>query len=438
MFPFSNRWFLFPLAVALLGAVAFGTAGCKPPEPKDKKNVEVKKERVFLAPVLVKRLVRGDVAATVASTGSVVPLQSRLLRTEEAGRLRFDKQWKSGDIVTSGTLIARIESDSLRGDIERGRADVSLQEESLDIARKSKDNSIKEYQTIQDLYSRGISARKDVDSAELSMQRAINTFRQAEINLQKAQSQLHTLEERVERLNITAPYDGLLVARTTMDGTKPFTTAFGSETITDYEGRLVSSDFAIAGIIDISKVYIRLDVTSRDIDAIRPGQEALGTIYARTEVPVTGKVVDISRATSQDTRAFQVDVLADNPDRQLRPGMFGRMEVVVEKRSAAISIDKSLITRRNNRDVVFVIEKSPETGNWLSREVPIETGLEGRDEVEVTWGLKEGDAIVTRGFEVLQDQSPVAPVFEDEANKPSLTPTPTPTPAPTSTPAAGK
>ena len=409
------------LALVLFAAVLMAPLGCKPPERKDKTSTEVKKERIFLAPVLAKRLVRGDVAATVTSTGSIIPFQSRLLRTEEAGRLRFAQAWKEGDFVTSGTLVATIDSDSLRGDIERGRADVRLQEEALDIARKSRDNSVKEYQTTQDLYSRGISARRDVDSAELSMQRAINQYRQAEINLDKAQSQLRTLLDREERLRIIAPFEGLLVARTTMDGTKPFATAFGSESITDFEGRLVGNEFAVCGIVDVNRVYVRLDVTSRDIDAVRVGQQAVGTIYARTEIPVAGEVVEVSKATAQDTRAFQVDVLVDNPERLLRPGMFGRLEVVVEKRSEAISIDKTLITRRNNRDVVFVVEKLPEQTNPVAREVPVELGLEGRDTVEVTWGLKEGDALITRGFEVLQDQSPVAVVYEDEANRPTQT-----------------
>ena len=49
-----------------------------------------------------------------------------------------------------------------------------------------------------------------------------------------------------------------------------------------------------------------------------------------------------------------------------------------------------------------------------ARENPIEVGLEGRDKIEVTWGLKEGDAVITRGFEVLQDKSPLSVIFPDD------------------------
>jgi multidrug efflux pump subunit AcrA (membrane-fusion protein) len=132
--------------------------GCKPPERKKDSAVEVRPERVFLAPVLARRLERRDVVSTVPTTGSIVPVRSRLLRTEEAGRLHFTRPWQEGDDVEAGTVIARIVSDNLTGDIQRGQADVRLQEEALDIARKSMDSSIREFETTQGLYSRGITA----------------------------------------------------------------------------------------------------------------------------------------------------------------------------------------------------------------------------------------------------------------------------------------
>lgn len=394
------------------------SSGCKPPDVKkkegDKSGTPSVQERTFLAPVLARKVFRGEVNASVSVTGTLIPIRSRLLRAEEAGRLDFVKAWQEGDRVTTGTLIATIKSDSLEGDIRRGRADVDLQRESLDIGKKSMESSVREFQTIQDLYSRGISAKKDVDSAELSMQRGINAHRQDLINLEKAEASLRTLLEREERLEIFAPFDGVLVARTTLDGTKPFSNTFGSEIITDFDDRLISAEFAVCGIVDSSQLFLRCDVTSRDISALRLGQRAIANIYTESDRIVEGEVVSISKATNQDTLAFQVDVQVENADQTLRPGMFGRVEILTETRNDTIAIDKAWMTRRNGKDVVYVLDKQPEGGKWLSREVPVELGLEGRDKVEVTWGLKDGDAVIIKGFEVLQDRAPVAPVFDDE------------------------
>ena len=411
-----------PLKVLAIAVMCGAMASCRPPEgqgrskalPKDKKPEDVKQDKPFLTPVLAKRVKRGQVTSTVATTGSVVPYSSRLIRSEEAGRLHFERQWREGEFITKGTVIARIAAETLQNDIERAKADVDLQQESLNIGKKSMDSAVREYQTLQDLYSRGIAALKDVDASQLAMERAVNSHRQNGIGLEKSKAALRLLEDRLERLEIVAPFDGLIVARTTLDGTKPFATTFGSETITDYDGRLISSDFSVCGIIDTSRVLLRCDLTSRDIGLVRLDQEASATIYANQDLSVEGKVVEIGKSASADTRAFVIDVLVENPDRALKPGMFGRVDIVTERRRDSISIDKDMITKRNNKTVVFVAEKGTDVDYYVAREVPIEVGLEGRDKIEVTWGLKEGDAVITRGFEVLQDKSPLSVIFPDD------------------------
>lgn len=414
-----------PLAgiIALLAATLIAPTGCKPPPNQDgsptgmprssNPSEPVKPERTFLTRVRGRAVERGEINASIATTATVVPYRSRLLRTEESGRLRFAQQWREGDFVTSGTLIAKIDSDSLRSEIERGRADVAIQEEALEIGRKSMDSAIREFQTLQDLYSRGIAALKDLDATQLSMERAINSHRQNQINLEKTRATLRTTEERLERLEIIAPFDGILVARSTLEGTKPFSTTFGSETITDFDNRLVSAEFSLCGIVSVDQVLLRCDVTSKDIDFVNLGQRAEATIFAQDDLRVSGSVVDIARSASQDTRAFQVDVLVENPDRTLRPGMFGRVEVITETKRDAINVAKDVLTRRNNRDIVFVAEKGIDVDYHVARERIVELGMESRDKIEITWGLQEGDIVITRGFEILQDNTPVTVVRED-------------------------
>ncbi len=411
----GHRWITW---VAI--ATTAGLAACRPPEGtrrepagEDDKPVEVREEKPFLTPVVAINVERGEVYSSVATTGTAVPLRSRFLAAEEAGRLRFARDWTEGDFVEAGTLIAEIESDSLETEIETARSDVQLREEGLSIARKSMEAAIRDYETFQDLYTRGIAALKDVDSAKLTMDRAINTHRQDQINLERARLELQNVLDRLEELKIIAPFDGLLVARTTLEGSTPFSTTFGTETITDNDGRMISDGTNICGIIDVSKMIIRCDVTSRDIDSVRLGQRSVATIYASEALEVEGEVVDISRSVNQDTRAFEVDVLVDNGERLLRPGMFGRVDIVTETRRDTISIDKDVLVRRNNRTVVYTVEDGLDTDYKVAREVEVETGIEGRDEIEITFGLQAGDQIIVRGYEFLQDNAPVSVLYAD-------------------------
>lgn len=408
--------------LAILGAAALLFAsGCKPvgmepgPGGEDGEGGGTPQaERVFLTPVLAERAERGELVATVATTGSAVPLRNRLLRTEEAGRLHFERDWREGDAVEQGQLIARIDSETLRNEITRSEADLEISRENLAIGRRSMESAIREYEIMQDLYSRGIAALRDVEQLQLSMERSINTHRQNEINIRRNEDNLRTLKERLERLEVRAPFDGLLVARTTLEGTRPFSTSFGNETITDQDGRIVSAEYAICGIIDTSRMILRCDLTSRDIDSIRLGQEATARIYAGEEFTITGEVVDIGGSVSQESRTFQVDILVENPEGRLRPGMFGRVEIATDRRLEAISLRKDSITRRGERHVVFVAEEDQELRRWIAREREVEFGLESRDRIEVTWGIQAGDAVIVRGFEVLQDLTPVQVVFPED------------------------
>lgn len=403
---------LAPALIAALGCAIL--AGCKPPNagqgngPWNKDGDKgVKEQRLFLSPAVVQTIRRQDLVSTVSATGTALPYQSVMLRAEEPGRLRFEKQWLEGDPVKQGDVVARIESESLAKDIELAQRDVEIQRENVEIGERSMDSAIREHKTVQDLYSRGIAAKRQVDEAELSMHRAVNTHRQNLLQQEKAEATLRTIKARLDRTVVRAPYDGLLVSPGVLQGTASFAKSFGTETITTSEGRNIGNEFSIAGVVDPSKMIVRCDVTSRDIERIRDGQTASITFLSTEDIVVEGAVQSISRAVNSETRAFSVDILVDNADGRLKPGMFGRADVVVERRRETISIPKSVVTRRNNRSVVFVAVKPAESNHSLAEERPVELGLEGRDDVEVISGLNEGDEVVIRGFEVLQDKTPI-------------------------------
>lgn len=426
-------------AAACLLAFAVGLAGCDAKAKDSSSNKPaagvgptptpaVAAERTYLTPVVFAAVRRDEIRATVATTGSIVPARTLSLRTEEAGILSFAGQWREGDSVTRGQEIARVDSASLSRDIAINRADLELQDESLDIGERSLRARRRDYETLQELYSRGISAAKEVDAAKLEVDRAINTQRQNRINREKAESRLKESIERLDRLVVRAPFDGILLTRATLEGQGKFQRGFGAETITAFDGASVASSHVVCGLADTSSVLLRCDVTSKDIGLLAVGQESDVVLYANRDIARTGRVVRLSDSVSPDTRAFEVDIEIVNADGSLKPGMFGRAEIVVDRRRDTIALPRSVVTRRNNRDVVFIVESSPETSYDVARMVPVELGLEGREAIEVTFGLRAGDRVIQRGFEVLQEGTPVRAVDMDAPVRPSVEATPTPAP----------
>lgn len=419
----------FPSLLLLLALAALTLSGCRPPrdgagnrhstEANDP-TADIKRDEPYLTPVYTLAARRGAITSTISTTGSVVPIRSHAVRTEEAGILRLERDWREGDTVAKDTLIARIESPTLQRELSLGEADVQLQEEALEFGERALRQRRRDYLTLQDLYARGIAALKEVDAARLELERAENQQRQNAINLEKARTRLDELRQRLERLEMRAPYDGVLVSRTTLEGTGRFTSGFGNEAITDHDGRQVSAGHLLCGVVDISSVHMRCDVTSKDIGQIAPGQEAEVTIYSTQNIARTGRIVRISNSVNPETRAFDVDILLENQTGEIKPGMFGRSEVVIERRTDRLVLPRTALARRNNQNVVFLVERPVDAKYEVARLVPIEIGLEGRDEVEIAFGIKTGDQVVVRGHEVLQDNTAVRPIDIEQPIRPTV------------------
>ncbi len=99
-------------------------------------------------------------------------------------------------------------------------------------------------------------------------------------------------------------------------------------------------------------------------------------------------------AESEDLndRTMRVEIDLDNPDHLLKDGMFGRVEILLEKLIKNLTIPSSCLVQRNGKGegAVFVVRDGE-----LHR-VPIRVGIDNGLRVEVTSGLTETDQVVLR------------------------------------------
>lgn len=388
---------------------ADGKGGKKDGDKKDK-------NKEFLTPVVAKKMERGPMRVTVTSTANVIPVRSETIQSMESGILVFTKAWQEGDRVASGTLIATLDNDDLRKQFETSKADLEIQKQNLEIQQIRQRNAEREYLIIQDLYSRGLAPSKDVESGKLQLANARNSLSQARINLEKAELSLSGLRDRFGFLEIRAPFSGLLVSRSTIQGKTAMAKSFGSEPLRALEARYVNKSTDLLGIMDVTQVYLKCDITSKDIAKIRVGQPAEGIVYGRDNIEVRGDVVSVSSNVSPDTRAFEVYVLVSNEEGRLLPGMFGRLEIVVQQLEDVIAIPKAIIQTRGEEDVVFLVDRPSSLPYPVAKQAKVELGVQSRDEVEVTNGIQKGDEVVIRGFEILRDQIPLQ---VSDADKPT-------------------
>jgi HlyD family secretion protein len=208
---------------------------------------------------------------------------------------------------------------------------------------------------------------------------------------------------------------------------------------------------------DMSVVTAEVKVDETDIVNVKTGQDADVTIDAVPGKVFKGKVTQIgsqavlrssglattqSTTSTQEAKDFKVVVTLDSPPENLRPGLSttAKIRTAEKKNVLAIPIqalavrtrkdleEASKNARKNSRsNVTLAAPPPPAPGDPKKDEVqgvfvvngkkaifrPVETGISGVTDIEITKGLQPGDEIVTGSYKALRTLKPESNVKVD-------------------------
>ncbi|MBK6284570.1 MAG: efflux RND transporter periplasmic adaptor subunit [Draconibacterium sp.] len=226
---------------------------------------------------------------------------------------------------------------------------------AIDAKKLNLDISKDEYEKQKSLYEKGGVTLRELRNSEVSRTSAQYDFESAEIRLAK--------------MNISAPFSGVIVEL-------PYYT----------KGTRVTSGQPMVSLMSYDKMYVDINLPEKSISEVKLGHEALITNYTIAEDTLVGTVSELSPMISSETRTFSGKLLINNPDLKLRPGMFVKADIITAKKDSVIVIPKNIILTGNRGKYVFVVER-----NSAADDRQIVTGIENKDYVEVVEGLSVND-----------------------------------------------
>lgn len=327
-------------------------------------NNEQTKGADVSVPVKVQDVSKKSIFNTLEINGTVSPAGSIILSTEAEGNYKLmknpktGKPYKMGDYVKAGQTIVQLENSEYE-------LSIRLEAKKLDL-----DNVRQEYEKQQSLHEKGGVTLRELQNAELSYVNAKYDYQNAELQMQK--------------LNVKAPFDGVIVDL-------PYFTS----------SVRVPSNTKVVQIMDYSTLILNAEIPEKFISTITLGQEAFVTNYNLKEDTLIATITEISPAINENTRTFKGVMKVDNTALKMRPGMFVKAEVVVERRDSAIVIDRDIIQNKRGGKVVFIIERN------AAVEKRINTGIQTDENVEILSGLKSGEKLVIEGYEMLSNRTKV-------------------------------
>jgi RND family efflux transporter MFP subunit len=199
-------------------------------------------------------------------------------------------------------------------------------------------------------------------------------------DLSKAQNGLDRINSLLQKMEIKAPKDGMVIYVKNWNGVKKVT------------GSNISPwNPAVATLPDLREIQVLTYVNEVDIRKIKPGQAADISLDAEPAKKLKGVVVQVAnigeQRPNQDSKVFEVVIDVLNPDSTLRPSMTTSNTIHIEQYKEAMSIPLEALT--TDKSIVYVWKKKG--GKFEKKEVLVAAlndqsaliyaGLESGDEV---------------------------------------------------------
>ena len=162
----------------------------------------------------------------------------------------------------------------------------------------------------------------------------------------------------------------------------------------------------LVDLVDRSQVKVTYRVPERRLSQIQLGQEVRVTVSAYPDRVFRGVVDLVSPVVDEATRTVLVRAVVPNLDDLLKPGMFARVQTLVERRERSLVIPESALVASLDGFAVYAVNDNQ------ARLTPVVLGVRERGTVEIRSGLTVGQSIVIRGTQKLVDGMPVSAAGE--------------------------
>ena len=159
------------------------------------------------------------------------------------------------------------------------------------------------------------------------------------------------------------------------------------------QGSAVQPGMKLLGIADHTKMWLDAEVYEEQITLVKMGQTVTAMLDAIPGKTFTGTVSFIYPHVDHMTRTLMVRSTFDNPDFDLKPGMYADANVIAEPVSDAIHVPQEAVIDTGTKQIAFVAEDG---GHFGPRTVRV--GIRADDDrVQIVDGLAVGETVVTSG-----------------------------------------
>ncbi len=295
-----------------------------------------------------------------------------------------------GDPVTSGQLVAVLEDEEYQQQVIQAEADLRVARANLEEAKSSLEMSGRDLERSRALHEKGIQSDSQLDAVV-----AQHGTQQARYNV--AVAQLANREAALEAARLRLSYTQIRASWQTGSPVR-----YVGERFAD-QGALLSVNAPILSIVELQPILAVIHVTDRDYFRLKPDQPAVVTSGAFPGRSFTGRIVRIAPLLKETSRQARVEIEVDNPDKQLKPGMFINAQIEFARRESVTVVPFNAVATRDGQAGVFVVDIEAKRARFQ----PVTIGIVEGDLVEVLEPASLSGHVVTLGHYLLEKEGAV-------------------------------
>ena len=391
------RFTLRPGAGALLAvllsvgptlALAQTPAAARPPTPVS--VVEIKPE---------------NTPATFEFTGKTASSRQVDINARVEGYLE-KIAYTEGSLVKENQLLFQLDPKPFQAALDSAKANLAQQEAALTRARQT-------LARVKPLAKQNAVSQQDLDNATAGVLTSEAQVQAAQANVQQAQLNLGYT-------TIRSPLTGLSSSSNYREGALIRSGGSGSQ---------------LTSIVQIDPMWVNFGIGENEVLKIKAQQQSgqlKGPGLGKVEVeliladgasyPQKGQITFVDPVVNAQTGTYNIRAVVPNPNNQLSPGQFVRVQIKGAFRPNAIMVPQVAVMQGPSGKFVFVVGSDN-----TAQPKPVQVGDWYGDQWIVNSGLEAGDRVVVDGAVRLQPGAPVQ-------IKPAAAPAPEPAQVPSATP----
>jgi HlyD family secretion protein len=322
---------------------------------------------------------RGSMSESISVVGNLIGAATVEATPKVNGRLETVTV-RLGDRVSRGQRLAKIEDREILEQVKQAQASFDVaaatirqREADLKLAQTNLDRS-------RSLFERQLIPRQTFDDTDARYQAANAALDLARAQYAQAQARLDELKINLANTVITSPVSGF-VGKRALD-----------------PGAWVTPNSAVLSVVDISVVRLVANVVEKDLRRINQGMKAEVVVDAFPGEKFEGRIAHVAPVLDPATRTAQIEVEVQNSSFRLKPGMYAKVDFVVERRDNTLVVPANAIVDIGGKKGVFL----PDEGD-VAKFKPVTIGMSQPELVEVVEGLPEGTRVVTTGAAALRE-----------------------------------